>query len=381
MGDKMNEYDDDLKKREFLMQKLGLSNYDESRSNIASNRPNGWTALQSGLAAISAGLGGKDPVQAAQGVWKDEQGALDNSIKDFDRSRERKIQEYGLGRTLDKDMREDEILARENDPNSEDSVMYQGLANEYIPGDYKGKSASSIKDKMGILQKLAELRAQKEKGILDREDRALARQDRKFLLQNSHADRQDKIDLRNEEKLEKNVQAFEKNISGTQNLADAIGNVENILGATLDNIKIKNDNLYINGQKKDLPGVSVPGIGRVSGYNTDARNLSGSIGTIFNTVLKDRAGAAVTNPEMERLKTEFNAGKYNSEAEMIGALQRYKGAVGRALQNKEAAFSPEVVDRYKSRGGFTSEQLAPKADKKQRLSQIEERLNYLKSQR
>lgn len=156
--------------------------------------------------------------------------------------------------------------------------------------------------------------------------------------------------------LESDVQNLSKSLSGTQDLVSAVQEVENKLGGPLDEFKVDSANNLKRGDKQvDLPGVSLPGIGRVSFYDNKARDLAAAVGKVFNVTLKDRSGSAVTNSELERLKNEFGQGKYNSEADLVGALQAYKNALNKELKNREAGFRPGVVDTYAERGGTTSQ--------------------------
>lgn len=159
---------------------------------------------------------------------------------------------------------------------------------------------------------------------------------------------------RNDQKIDADVQKLSKEIAGVQDMTNALDEVEGQLGFSLDQAKTDSGNLTVNGRPVDLPGVSIPLLGRVSGYNDKAQRLQSSAAKVFNTVLKDRSGAAVSNSELERLKTEFGEGKYNTEAQMIDALQRYKRGVNLEMRNREAGFSPEVVQRYSEQGGRTS---------------------------
>ena len=156
------------------------------------------------------------------------------------------------------------------------------------------------------------------------------------------------------DKQEGQIQNLSKSVSGVQDAFNNIDAIETALGAPLEQFSVKDGELMRGGKQVDLPGVSIPMIGRVSAYSGEARDLSGKVASVFNTVLKDRSGAAVTNSEMERLKNEFGQGKYNTEPEMIKALGQYKIALSKELKNREAGFKPEVVSEYAQRGGRTS---------------------------
>lgn len=157
-----------------------------------------------------------------------------------------------------------------------------------------------------------------------------------------------------ERQIETDTRMLSDKLSGAQESIGALGELDNALGFPLDSAETKSGKLVVGGKEKDLPGVSVPGIGRVTAFSGEARALNSAASRVFNAVLKDRSGAAVTNPELTRLKEEFNQGRFNSEPEIIAALQRYKRGVAAELKNREAGFSPEAVDRYASQGGVTS---------------------------
>ena len=155
-------------------------------------------------------------------------------------------------------------------------------------------------------------------------------------------------------RLEDGVSKASEKLSSAQDISNTLRNVESKLGFAIDDAKIANGELIVNGKPRDLPGVSFPGAGRLNFFSSDARGLNAAVSKIFNAELKDRSGAAVTTSEMQRLKTEFASGKFNSEPEMVQALKDYKVAAAQALRNREAGFKPEVLEEYKARGGQTS---------------------------
>lgn len=236
------------------------------------------------------------------------------------------------------------------DPNSQESKLARETVMEIAPelaqriSGFSNMTAAQINGSLG--------------GLLDkyRSDASIeaAKQARADARSDRNAIREETIRARQEVADDKAVENFSKTISGVQDTANAIGRVERILGAPLESFQINNGKLERDGEEVDLPGVNVPGLGRVSAYSGGARQLAGAVGTVFNTELKDRSGAAVTNNEMERLKNEFGAGLYNTEAELIGALQQYKTAMQQELKNREAGFNPRIKDIYEGRGGQTS---------------------------
>lgn len=167
---------------------------------------------------------------------------------------------------------------------------------------------------------------------------------------------------RQEQADETRVSKLSKDIAGAQAILAAVNNVEQEIKTLTGQKDFSLDSYdpvketYGNGKTIDLPGVSIPLYGRSTLMQGDAKQLEGSIARVFNTELKDRSGAAVTTPEMERLKSEFGAGRYNNENEMIGALKRYKDLALQELQNREAGYSPDIKKQYEQQGGVTSSQ-------------------------
>lgn len=171
----------------------------------------------------------------------------------------------------------------------------------------------------------------------------------------------EKRDLKREQETEKDIQKLGDTLGNSQDIANALGVVEKELGFRLDDAENRGGKLVVRGKEKDLPGVSLPGVGRVGFYSNAAQNLQSAVARVFNTELKDRSGAAVTTPELERLKTEFGSGKFNTEAQLVGAMKEYKRLASQALKNREARFRPEIVDAYRQRGGQTSQDFSSAA--------------------
>jgi hypothetical protein len=158
-------------------------------------------------------------------------------------------------------------------------------------------------------------------------------------------------------KVEDQMVKFEGKAIDAVPLMENMHTVEGILGAPLEQYDPKTES--INGKKVDLPGTSLPGIGRVYAPGSDGETLHAAMSNIFNTTLKERSGAAVTDQELNRLKGEFAQGKFNTEGKMIEALQRYKRILQKRMTQHEAAFKPEVRNLYRSQGGMTSEDFFP----------------------
>ena len=71
----------------------------------------------------------------------------------------------------------------------------------------------------------------------------------------------------------------------------------------------------------------------------------------------DRSGAAVSSSELDRLKREYSQGRFNTESELLNAMQRYKRGLQAKMQDIEAA-NPRAAAQYAEQGGTTSRALA-----------------------
>jgi len=162
---------------------------------------------------------------------------------------------------------------------------------------------------------------------------------------------QDQKDARTNAQVEK----LQTKLSPLQDIQNAVSTVEGKMGFTLDQYDPATNKA--GGKDVDLPGVSVPGLGRITAYSGEARDLDTAMSRVFNTELKDRSGAAVTTPELNRLRQEFGEGKFNTEQEKLQALKDYQRAATLAMKNVEAGYAPGAVDTYNDRGGMTSRNL------------------------
>jgi len=153
---------------------------------------------------------------------------------------------------------------------------------------------------------------------------------------------------------EKDVQKFGELIAPMQNMTNLTKQFEDASGIKLDKSDTTGGVLRVNGKEIDLPGANIPALGRVSFYNTRAREMQAAAQAIFNQRVYDQSGKAINENEMERMKIAFEAGRFNSEAELVDAVKTMNGYVKDAANQVQARFRPEVVQTYDSRGGRTA---------------------------
>ena len=155
--------------KEYLTKKLDLGEYSgENRAKLAeSSGPGGYDALGSMLAAVSAGMTGRDAAGAASGVLDRANKRSEQSLKQFDAGKANKIQDYSLERESGENQKKDELSARESDPNSQESAMAQELAKKMgFKGDSSVITAAQFKQFSPSLSKIYEIEQKK----LDRQD-------------------------------------------------------------------------------------------------------------------------------------------------------------------------------------------------------------------
>lgn len=162
-------------------------------------------------------------------------------------------------------------------------------------------------------------------------------------------ERQVKREDRAMERDQKNIQKLQKTIDPSQALYSSVENIEDMLGFNLDDYNAKKNT--INNKQVDLPGVSIPGLGRVTAYSDTAKDLRTTFDNLFNVTLKQRSGSAVTDQELNRLKNEYALGKFDTEEGMLGALQRYKNILKKDFKNKTAAFDENILQTYEENQG------------------------------
>jgi hypothetical protein len=305
--------------------------------------PDGKVSMDHNLTASALAQGGygEEAYAAQQQGQGDQQKQMDMHIKNAQYG----AQLYGAARN-----QEEWDLA-------EQKLQNLGIPTANIPREYSPQNQKMLVDSAMTLQERLNEQFRRDELTSRSLDRQEARAERRSLAGLAKEEREEK-------RIEEGTQRLSKDVAGTQDMLGALDEVEAELGAPVDSYtRDKSGDLFDeSGKKVDLPGVSIPGLGRTSFYDSKARNLNSAASRVFNATLKDRSGGAVTDTELSRLKTEFNEGKYNTEAELIAALQRYKRQTQLVLKNREAGYKPEVVSRYTEQGGRTSQTIgAPRA--------------------
>lgn len=109
---------------------------------------------------------------------------------------------------------------------------------------------------------------------------------------------------------------------------------------------------------------NIPGFGPVDQFTftSEAKNARSAFSRLFNIVLKNRSGVAVTPTELERLKEEFNTGKLKTDKDLRNAYNRALKILQDHVNTVLAAYPKEVQDKFFEQGakGFSQSSLYDK---------------------
>lgn len=104
---------------------------------------------------------------------------------------------------------------------------------------------------------------------------------------------------------------------------------------------------------------NIKGIGPLEGtiipyvfIGEEGRKNRAVLAKLFNITLKDRSGAAVTLPELERLKEEFNAGGFKTDEDYRNAFGVFKRILNQTIQQAAIGYDPEAFSEWQNRGGI-----------------------------
>ena len=107
----------------------------------------------------------------------------------------------------------------------------------------------------------------------------------------------------------------------------------------------------IVSKQKDIPGFGQTGYVPDLLISQDGEDLRASMKGLFNIVLKDRSGAAVTDTELKRLQDEFENKGYKSDVAMRRFLDKYRRRLSEVIRNINAGTPDEVEQAYVQGGG------------------------------
>lgn len=100
---------------------------------------------------------------------------------------------------------------------------------------------------------------------------------------------------------------------------------------------------------KDMAVWKTAGAKGIGLMSEEGKRVAENFQSILNITLKDRSGAAVTNPEFERLKAELGAGLFSSEADLVRALSRIQEIISEHEIAQMAVYDQDAIDIYEGR--------------------------------
>jgi hypothetical protein len=144
-------------------------------------------------------------------------------------------------------------------------------------------------------------------------------------------------------KMQFTMQGDKDLVKKTQQLGTALEKsglpeIDSVLGAVEDSLK-KNPDLasYLAGPKSLLPDMVI---------GTDLAAGKQAFQKLFNITLKSRSGSAVTNQELERLKSEFAAGAFKTPAQLQKAVDQARNIIQKHYASVTAGFGNDALEAY-----------------------------------
>lgn len=107
----------------------------------------------------------------------------------------------------------------------------------------------------------------------------------------------------------------------------------------------------------NIPGYGQTGMLPDYMLSYEGKSARSALGRLFNITLKDRSGAAVTEPELERLKQEFSTGKFKTDEDIRSAYNRALKILKNHTQSILASYPKEVQEKYSEQGAKGFEQI------------------------
>jgi hypothetical protein len=243
-----------------------------------------------------------------------------------------------------------EIEERRMDPRSAESMAARAIiadlgikVPETANAAFLEKQFPAISTLMARRELIASQKAREEE----------RKEERMALREQREEERAEKRSERQKERLEKQVERFgsNKELQEQRAALTQMEAAETKIGEMINDPSFSLDTYKKKEFKADIPGVSLPFIGRTKFYDTDARELDTSFQTILNQAIKSFAGKAVTKNELERIKTQYEGGKFANERDFLQAFADVKKAIRRGISTGEKAYTKEALEEYENRGG------------------------------
>ncbi len=102
-----------------------------------------------------------------------------------------------------------------------------------------------------------------------------------------------------------------------------------------------------------LANVRTMGLGTLANVgDSEGKDNQAKIAALQNLVLQARSGAAVTDPELQRMLAETGLTMFSSDYDFLRAFPRLAAAAEQSVRNTTAGYDPEIVEEFVRRGGI-----------------------------
>lgn len=176
-------------------------------------------------------------------------------------------------------------------------------------------------------------------------DRALDRESRERLAEQAAENKKLLQELATRDKADKDTRTGVRQLGQALEKAN-LPEADAVLSAVEQAIE-KSPNLteFLAGPKSAIPDAA---LGAVPGLKNapEIREGRQAFQKLFNITLKNRSGAAVTNPEFERLKAEFANGVWKTPEQLQAGVNQARGIIQRHYASVSAGYGPDVVNAY-----------------------------------
>lgn len=226
------------------------------------------------------------------------------------------------------------------------------LAHDYARPDYD-KQNQTIYGLEQALQRGRNDLSENELGLLKSqlgfEGERMAAKERAAAQAESRRQHDEEMKTRRAELADKNVE------SDIQRLGGVLGDSAPLVG------KLQQVDTILN---KYSAGSDIPGVGETDAWkpdfftSKDGTDLRQVVQGIQSDVIRMYSGTAASEGEVRRIANSLGSKLTQGDEQFRYGMQELNEAIHRAQAEKEARFRPEVVSKYRSRGGVNSEALS-----------------------
>ena len=157
------------------------------------------------------------------------------------------------------------------------------------------------------------------------------------------------LGTRQQERLDKNIQDLSADTI-SRNIP-LLTQITNELDSQIDSVRAQ----YPTGASDE--DINLPGMGLTGGFpdflvSKAGQNIRQTFQKLMNIEIKDRAGSAVSNHEMDRVKKEWAQGNIKTDRQFLKAYQDYKKGLDLLKRSIASGYPEEAVSAYEKRSGL-----------------------------